>query len=523
MDKRKGILNIGTSIVSRIVLLLATLFVRRLLIMYIGNEANGLNSLYASIIGMLSVAELGVGSAIVFSMYKPIVDGDDRTVTALYRLYRRLYRIIGAVILAAGMAVMPFLPRLIKDYENIGFNVFVPYLLTLISVFLSYMYGAKTSLIQAYKDNYIIAEIVTVTGLLRSAMQIAAILIFRSYTAYLICSIIETGMVWIMTDRAVRKQHPEIVGLEISDAVLGEETKRVVSTNIKAMFLHKIGAVMVGAVDSLIISAFIGVAILGKYSNYTAITSAMFGVIVLFFTPLTSVIGHMCATQSSDNIRRYFDYFYSLNYVLGVVFFLGYYAVIDNLIAILFGPGLNLDWKVSFVITLNSFISYMRNAQLLFRDAAGAFYYDRWKPFFEGVSNLILSVILVKALPEDLSVVGVVAATIITSLLICDIVEPHILFKYVFKQPAEGFCFKNYSYIAAFTVCLIIMEKLKISFDGEAAEMFVNGIISTGISAVLLLAVSIADKTFRRELITMADQASRWIKTINRRKDGSEY
>ena len=189
MDKRKGILNIGTSIVSRIVLLLAALFVRRLLIMYIGNEANGLNSLYASIIGMLSVAELGVGSAIVFSMYKPIVDGDDRTVTALYRLYRRLYRIIGAVILAAGMAVMPFLPRLINDYENIGFNVFVPYLLTLISVFLSYMYGAKTSLIQAYKDNYIIAEIVTVTGLLRSAMQIAAILIFRSYTAYLICSI----------------------------------------------------------------------------------------------------------------------------------------------------------------------------------------------------------------------------------------------------------------------------------------------------------------------------------------------
>ena len=518
MDKRKGILNIGTSIVSRIVLLLAAFFVRRLLIMYIGNEANGLNSLYASIIGMLSVAELGVGSAIVFSMYKPIVEGDNKTVAALYRLYRKLYRIIGAVIFSAGIVVMPFLPRLIKDFDNIGFNVFIPYLLSLISVFLSYMYGAKTSLIQAYKDNYIIAEIVTVTGLLRSALQIAAILMFKSYIAYLICSIIETGIIWIMTDRAVRKKHPEIVGLEISEAVLGEETKREVSLNIKAMFMHKLGTVMVGAVDSLIISAFIGVAILGKYTNYTALANAMIGVIALFFTPLTSVIGHMCASESNDKIRRYFDYLYSLNYVLGVVFFLGYYAIIDNLITILFGPDLNLTWKVSFVITLNCFIGYMRYAQLIFRDAAGAFYYDRWKPFFEGVSNLILSVILVKVFPEDMSVVGVVAATIITCLLICDIVEPHILFKYVFKEPAKKFYCKNYSYIAVFVAGLAVMEKLKASYISEAAELLANGIISIGISTVILLTVSLVDKTFRHELITMTNQALRWINSINRQQ-----
>ena len=102
MDKRRGILNVSVSIFSRIVLLASALVVRRLLIRYIGNDVNGLNSLYASIIGMLTVAELGVGSAIVFSMYRPIVAGEKEKVAALYLLYKKLYRIIGAVIFSAG-------------------------------------------------------------------------------------------------------------------------------------------------------------------------------------------------------------------------------------------------------------------------------------------------------------------------------------------------------------------------------------------------------------------------------------
>lgn len=110
MDKRRSILNVTVSIISRITLLIAALFVRRLLIRYIGNDVNGLNSLYSSIIGMLAVAELGVGSAIVFSMYKPIVTGEKRKIAALYGLYKRIYRIIGAVIFCAGFFVMPFLP-----------------------------------------------------------------------------------------------------------------------------------------------------------------------------------------------------------------------------------------------------------------------------------------------------------------------------------------------------------------------------------------------------------------------------
>ncbi len=161
MDKKKVFLNVSISIVSRGVLLLVAIVVRRLLIQYIGNNVNGLNSLFTDIIGMLAVVELGVGRAIVYSMYSPIVNGDKKKEAGLFNLYKKLYLIIGAVILVVGLLIMPFLPVLINDYETVNVNVYLTFLLTLINVVLSYLYSAKTSLVEAHKDNYITTGILT--------------------------------------------------------------------------------------------------------------------------------------------------------------------------------------------------------------------------------------------------------------------------------------------------------------------------------------------------------------------------
>ncbi len=517
MDKKKSLLNIGTSVASKVLLLAAALYVRRLLILCVGNEANGLNSLFGSIIGLLAVAELGVGSAIVFSMYRPIVGGDKTRVAALYCLYRKLYRIIGAFIFAGGLVVMPFLPRMISDYEALDINVYITFFLTLVSVVLSYLYGAKTSLIEAHKDNYITTIIGGISRLVRYGMQIAALLIWQSFVIFLVCQIIETILIGCATEAAVRKLHPGIIRM---NEKLDEETKREVSRNVKAMFMHKMGAIVVGVVDSLIISTFIGVVILGKYSNYLAIMSALIGIISLIFTPLTSVIGHLCASHRPKDIRRYFDHFCSINYIFGLVFLLGYYAIIDNLITLFFGPGLVMARAVAFTVTLNQFVAYLRNAPILFRDASGTFYYDRWKPFGESLSNLVLSLLLVNILPEEYCVVGVIAATIITNLLICDIVEPHIIFKYVFREPSRRFYIRNYSGIALFAACMYIMDLLHVDMESNLAELLVNGFISVGISAAVLLLLNAADRRFRRECAVIISQAKEWMSRESKETHG---
>lgn len=497
MDKRRSILNISTSVVSRVVLLVSALVVRRLLIHYIGNDVNGLNSLYTSIIGMLGVTELGIGSAIVFSMYSPIVLGDRKKVAALYGLYRKLYLIIGLVIFGAGLAVMPFLPALISDYDKICVDVHGTFFLTLVSVVLSYGYSAKTSLIEAHKDNYITTGILTIGNLVRYCLQAVAILLWASYPAFLACQIIGTVVVWLLTELAVRRKHGDIIRRreKVDDA-----TKKEISRNVKAMVMHRIGTVLVHGVDSMIISGFIGVVILGKYSNYNYVAGIVAGTIGLFFTPLTSIVGHLCAAGDREEIKRSFDHFYILNYVLGFIFFLGYFAVVDGVIALLFGPGLEVARPVAFVITLNQFTQYMRNAGLLFRNASGTFYNDRWKPVAEGVINLLLSLFFVKVFPEEYKVVGVIAATIITTLVICNTVEPYVIFRHVFGRSPKAFYLRHYAYTGLFACALFVMARIVHPYDSEIRGILVNGFLSVGLSIGMLCLVFLVDKGFRTEV-----------------------
>ncbi len=497
MDKKRSVLNVGVSLGSHLVLLITAIIVRRLLIRYIGNDVNGLNSLYASILGTLGVIELGVGRAIVYSMYKPIIAEDGRTVAALFRLYQRLYTVIGLVIFCLGLLVIPFLPKLINDYGQIRVDVYVTFLITLISVVLSYLYSAKTALIEAHKDNYITTVILTISSFVRYGLQAVAILFWKSYVAFLFCQIIGTLTAWILTETIVNKQYHEVVSAR---EALDDQLSAAIIRNVKAMVMHKLGTVLVNGADSLIISAFIGVVILGKYSNYIYIVTAMTGVINLFFNPLTSVVGHLCASGKPEEIRSYYNRFYALNYILGVVFFLGYYAVIDNVITLLFGEGLAVSRAIAFIITLSQFISYMRNASLLFRNASGTFYNDRWKPVVEGVVNLVLSLSFVMAFPEEYKVVGVIIATIITTLLICDTVEPYVIFKHVFKAGPGRFYIRNYAYIGLFVAALFVMTRIPQMGTDLISGILENGLISVGVSVLVLLIVVILDGEFRDDM-----------------------
>ena len=500
MDKKKGLLNVIVSIAFKVLLLVGAILVRRYLIKYIGDEVNGLNSLYASIIGFLAVAELGVGSAITFCMYKPIVEGDTDKVSALYHLFTKLYLIIGAIILVVGCALIPLLPYLAADYQNIDQNVYLTFFLMLVSVVITYLFSSKTSLINAYKNNYLTTIISSCGLILQYALQITVLILTQSFVWFLVCAIGAALLQWGATELAARKKYNAIIKNKQS---IDAETKKEVTKNVKAMFMHKIGGVLVNTADSVIISAFIGVVILGKYTNYTTIMVAMTGVLGLFFTPLTSVIGHMCVENDTESVKKYLNFFHAFNFIIGVIFFLGYYAVIDNLVNICFSSdeSLELAKSISFIITLNYFIQFMRQAALLFRDATGTFYNDRWKPLFEGVLNVGLSIgfiyLFSYCFGEDFAVVGVIVATIITNLTICHIVEPRVLYKYGLQSKTTGYYIRNYVYMIIFAALLVALHFCLQSYDSEWKELLVNGSIAVAIAVVPCIAVVLVNKDFR--------------------------
>lgn len=495
MDKKRGIKNVTVSILFKVVLLIGSLLVRRYLIMYLGKDVNGLNSLYVSILDVLSVAELGIDGAIIFCMYKPVVEGDEVKVSALYGLFTRLYLIFAGVIAVCGCALMPALPYLAKDHAGTGVNLYLTFGLMLISVVLSYTFSSKTSLINAYKNNYVSTTINSTATLVRYALQMTVLILTRSFVWYLVCRIIAVAVQWGITEIVARKRYGNIIkNRQRVDA----ETKKAVTKNVTAMFMHKVGYVLVNTVDSIVISAFIGVGTLGGYTNYTSIVTSMVSVITLCFTPLTSVIGHMFVEESRENANRYFNFFHTFNFLLAVVFFLGYYAVIDNLIAIIFSQDLVMSLRViPMVITVNYFIQFMRRSTILFRDAAGAFYYNRWMPIFEGVLNIALSILFVKIFPEEYNVVGVIVATIITNLFICHVIDPLVLHRHALERSPKIYYLRNYGYIAVFCALLVALHFCHVNLSSQWLGFLANGFIAVGIAIPVCVIAALLNKDFR--------------------------
>ncbi len=492
MDKKRSILNVTISIISKIVMLILAIVVRRILIDNAGNVANGVFSLYTNIIGFLAIAELGVGTAINFSIYKPIVQGNTKKVAALYNLYKKVYLIIGVIIGVLGVSLIPALPQLAKDY-NSTFSLELTFAIMLVDVVLTYAYSSKTSLINAYKNNYITTLFNFIKTLICSIIQIVVLIVTKSFELYLAARVVSTLLEWLMTSIYARKHYGEVID---TNEKIDDQTKKEVIKNTKAMFMHKIGAVFVTTTDSIIISAFIGVAILGQYTNYVVIASAVLGVLQLFFTPLTSIVGHLCAECNGEEQNRYFKLMYSFNFTIGIVFFLGFYAIADNLVSICFGSDLVMDYSIPLIIAINYFIQFMRTTALLFKDATGTFYYDRWKPVLEGVVNIILSIAFVHVL----GIVGVIIATIITNILICHIVDPYVLYKHGFKQKMGGYYLLNYSLIVVFIACIAVLHFVKVSLDNVFLELVVNGFIAVGIALVPLVIMFIMSKQYRADV-----------------------
>ncbi|MDE5593157.1 MAG: hypothetical protein K2I75_04410 [Clostridiales bacterium] len=200
--------------------------------------------------------------------------------------------------------------------------------------------------------------------------------------------------------------------------------------------------------------------------------------------------------------KKYHSFFHTFNFILGAVFFLGYYAVIDYLVVFLFGGwDLAMGRAVAFIITLNYFVQFMRQATMLFRDATGTFYHDRWKPLFEGLLNIGLSIAFVYLFRylwgADFAVVGVIVATIITNIFICHIVEPLVLFKYAFNSDTKGYYLKNYAYMLIFAAALVALHFCSVDLHSSVANLFANGFISIAFALPICVAAAFINKDFR--------------------------
>lgn len=494
-DNKRIILNIGTGIFFKLVLLILAIVNTRFVILNLGKDINGLLALFASIIGFLSIVELGIGNAITFSMYKPIVDEDYDKVSALYYLYRKMYRSVMVLLVIIGSIVAIFVPILAKDYSSV-YSIRLTYLLFLSSIVITYLFAHKTSTINAFKDNYLATMIHSIVKIIEVIIQITVLIITKNFIIFLVTKIMMALLEYLITSVIFSKRYKKHIN---DNKLIDANEKSDIVKNIKALFMINLGAILILSTDNILISAFIGVGELGKYNLYTTIIGAMAGTISLVFIEITSILGHKNITFDYKQRLTLFKKTHSINYILGIVFFLGFYSVANSLVNIIYGEGNNYSNLIIGVITLNYFVEFMRKSVATFKNSLGLFHQERFRPIIEGFSNLILSLILI----QYMGIVGVLLATIITRLAVLYTIEPYVVFKYGFDEKPFNFYFMQYLSSAVLILALIVIKFIRIDLDSNILNLIVNGSISIGISLIIILITYIIIKPFRESINLM--------------------
>lgn len=467
MRTKNSINNIISALAGQSISLIVIFISRIIFVNTLGVEYLGINGLFTNIIGVLSLFELGIGNAIIYSLYKPIAINDEAKVKALINLYAKIYRIIGIAILIMGLLITPFLDNIIKNKPDVPHLNYI-FILYLINSVITYFYAYKRSLIMANQKNYIINIIHYIILILLNIAQIILLFTTRNYTLFILCQLLFTIIenVWITTK--ANRLYPFIKNKTIQK--IDTHTTGEIFKNVRALLIHKIGDVVVFGTDNIIISSFVGINMVGLYSNYTLIITTLRSILGQIFVSITASVGNLHAQADVNKKFTIFNATFFMNFWLYGFLSICLWILLNPFIELWIGKEYLLSESVVFLIVFNFYLNGMRRSTLTFRDAMGLFWNDRYKPIAEVVINLICSLLLVK----NLGIFGVLLGTLISTLTTCFWIEPYVLYKYGFHQPVRKYFVKYFGY----TVVVIISGYLTglscIVFTGTSLLSILN-------------------------------------------------
>ena len=448
--------NSTVAVVARMSAILLGFFARVVFTHTLNEDYVGINGLFGNILNILSVSELGVGTAITFALYKPIAKEDTEKQKSLMLLFKRFYFFVGAFVLVAGLCVIPFMDLLMKNDPNVD-HLILLYLLFLINTVLSYVCIYKRTLIDAHQLNYISVSIHTGIGCLCALLQMLFLVLTKYFIIYLCINIVGTLAINILITNKANKLYPFLRDKNIEK--LPKDEMSDIVKNIKAMLFHKIGDVVINNTDNLLISALVSTTSVGLYSNYYLVIGSIRQVLYQMFQGITASVGNLGALESEKRIKKIYEStFFFAQWVFGLCA-LCMYQILDNFVGISFGENYVFTKNITLILCLNFYIFGLRQPTLIFRDSMGLFWFDRYKSVAEAVVNLVASIILGKMYGVFGIFLGTFIGTVTTSLWI----EPFVLYKYKIKSGCDIYYLKFLIY-TSLTVLIFLGENYLCSF-----------------------------------------------------------
>lgn len=424
--------NAGRNIVFGVLHNLYNIFVpfllRTLLIKLLGERYLGLNSLFASILQVLNLAELGVGSAMVYSMYRPIAEDDEATICALMAMYRKFYFLIGLVIAVAGLCLTPFLPRLVKmDTVPSDVNVYILYLIHLGATVLSYwLFAYKNCLLTAHQRNDVQSKVKMVGSTSIYLLQILILVFIRNFYLYSMVSLVVGIASNLATAIIVQRMYPHYHPA----GKLPRDITASIGRNIRDLFTSKLGAVIYDSADTLVISAFLGLTALAVYQNYFYILTSVTAFIMVIFHSVTAGIGNSLTVESED--KNFLD-FRKLTFIISWISTFCSACLLclyQPFMELWMGRELMLEYPAVVCFSIYFFIRQINSLLNMYKDAAGMWHADRFRPLVAALGNLTMNLILVRYI----GIYGVILSTVFAILLIGEPWLLHNLFSVLFSR-----------------------------------------------------------------------------------------
>jgi O-antigen/teichoic acid export membrane protein len=432
MRIQNSLKNIIFGLSSQTISAIMGFIVRTVFISTLGVEYLGVNGLFTNILTLLSLANLGFDSAIIYSLYKPLAEGDQRKIQGLMNLYGKAYRLIGIIILIIGLTLLPFLPYLMNGETTIH-QIHVIYILFLLNSVFSYYYVYKQSIIMADQQNHIISKIHTMFTLIFNVVQILLLVSTKNYIAVLSVQIAVGVMKNIYITHKANQLYPYIK--EKNNVKLTKEERQSFFKNLYSLMLYKISGVVINGTDNIVISIFIGIYWVGIYSNYYLIIATLNTFLSYIFYSLTASVGNLIVKENAE--KKYFIFRVIQFSSLWVYGFCSVclWNLMNPMILLWLGEQYVMNKFIVFAILLNFYTTGMQNASTTFRETTGLFRKGTYRPVYAAVINIVVSI----TLAQTIGIAGVFLGTVISRLCTYFWYDPYIIFKYVFQKPIMNY------------------------------------------------------------------------------------
>lgn len=492
MRSKNSAKNLLVALIGQGFGLIISFISRIIFIKFLSDEYLGLNGLFTNLLAIFSLVELGIGSAITFSLYSPLEKKDNEKIKSLMELYKKYYNIIGIIILFLGILFLPFYKYLISEVPDISYLDII-YLLFVLNTAVSYFYSYKRTLIICDQKRYIATIYRYVFYFLLNIIQIIILFITKNYILYLICQVLFTWIENIAISKKANMMYPYLKEKNIVPISKKELTD--IKKNVGAMLFHKLGGVVVNSTDNILISKYVGLVAVGLYSNYLLIIQALESITIQFFNAIVASIGNLGSIKDKNNkMKRTFDTTFFINYIV--------FGTLTVVLLILFNPFIKLwlgekylfDFNVVLMISICFYLKGIRKSCLTFRDSLGLFWYDRYKPIFESIINLVVSIILA----IKFGIIGIFIGTIISTITTSLWVEPMVLYKYYFKISVTDY-FKRFIKYSIMVIITYIITSNIVSFISinKISEFIIKALMSVIITSIILVIPFIKSKEIR--------------------------